>query len=344
MDKHLLKKYFRNQCSLEEIDQVLNWFQTKEGELYFKENLAQDMQQYADDDRLLLYPDVPSKEMLERIRRSKKGRKNSFEKGHRLWPVRLAVALLICAVLAGAGYFLLQSDAGAIEPEQETSLRTIITQQDQHRLVTLSEGTQIRLNSNSRIEIPHYFPRDERTVTLEGEAWFDVSEDKNRPFIIQAGQASIRVLGTEFNVKIDESAKNVQIAVAEGRVSLNNTMDMSGSSAILTENTFAVLHSDSREILIERTPVDNYMSWISGKLFFYNEPLWTVSRTIERLYNISFDFENEFLKSLPLSTNMTRDNLPEVLDIIAKTLGISYSLENNTVTWKVNINPKTTTQ
>lgn len=343
MDRELLRKYFRNQCTLEEIEEVLNWFQTKEGRHYFEENLDLDMQQYADDERLLLYPDVPTDEILKRIRQSKKAQTKTFNKERRFWPIRIAASLLICAVLAGIGYVSFLSDTGPVATEQD-SIRTISTQQDQHRLMTLSDGTQIRLNSNSSIEIPKHFPPNERVVSLSGEAWFDVASDENRPFRIRAGQATIQVLGTEFNVRMDEIAQNIQVAVAEGTVTLKNSMDENGRGAILTKNTLGVLNINTREILIEQTPVDNYMSWISGKLFFYNDPLWTVSRYIERLYNVSIHFENAYLETLPLSTNIAREDLTDVLNIIAQTLGISYSFENNTVTWKDNENPKPTTQ
>lgn len=345
VDKNLLKKFFRNQCTLEETEQVLSWFQTKEGEQFFKENLDRDMQQYADDDRLLLYPDVPSEKLLQRIRLSKKNvHPPSHKKKKVFWKIKTAVALLICSVLAGTAYFLAQSVQDAAQEEQQVEIRVISTENDQHRLVTLSDGTQIRLNSNSRIEMPRTFGENERTVSLTGEAWFDVAMEENRPFYIQAGQAAIQVLGTEFNVRLDAASQNVQVAVAKGKVSLNDNKEANGSAAILTENTYGVLNSDSREILIERTPVENYMSWISGRLYFYNEPLWIVSRYIERLYNVSFAFENERLRELPLSTNMAREDLPDVLNIIAQTLGIRYTLENNTVTWNDNINPKPSTQ
>jgi ferric-dicitrate binding protein FerR (iron transport regulator) len=240
-----------------------------------------------------------------------------------------------------SGFFPLKSVSAGSSIDQTNLVRTITTQHDQHRLVTLSDGTQIRLNSNSTIKVPNSFSNENRTVTLDGEAWFGVASDEDRPFYIQAGQATIQVLGTEFNVKMDDIAGNVQVAVAEGRVSLNNTNRENESSAILTKNTYAVYNIDSREILIEQTPVENYMSWISGKLFFYNEPLWVVSRYIERLYGVNFQFEQESLKELSLSTNMARESLPDVLDIIAQTLGIGYTLENNTVTWNRNVNPKT---
>lgn len=345
MDKNLLKKFYRNQCSLEEIEQVLNWFQTEEGELYFTENLDRDMHEYADDDQLFLHPEIPSETILQKIRRSKKRTDTHLKKRVQFWQAKVAVVLLICALLGGLGFVLLNTEKGLSETEREISFRTISTQHDQHRLVSLSDGTQIRLNSNSTVNIPLYFSNDERVVTLNGEAWFDVAKDESRPFHIQAGEASIHVLGTEFNVKMDETSGNVEVAVAEGKVSLNKKKETNGRAAILTQNTFAIFNLANREILIEHTPVENYMSWISGKLYFYNEPLWVVSRYIERLYNVSFRFENESLRQLPLSSNMAREDLTNVLEIISKTLGIDYTLERNTVTWKVeNTNPQNLTQ
>lgn len=345
LDKNLLKKFFRNQCTPEEIERVLNWFQTEEGELYFTENLDRDMHEYADDDQLFLHPEIPSDKILQKIRRSKKRNDSRFKNHGRFWQAKVAVILLICALSGGLGYILFNADKKNAETEQEVSFRTISTQHDQHRLVSLSDGTQIRLNSNSTVRIPPYFSDDERVVTLSGEAWFDVAKDESRPFHIQAGQASIQVLGTEFNVKTDKTSGNVEVAVAEGKVSLNNRTETDGRAAILTKNTFAIFNHTNREILIEHTPVENYLSWISGKLYFYSEPLWVVSRYIERLYNVSFQFEEESLRQLPLSSNMAREDLTSVLDIISKTLGIGYTLDGDTVTWKVeNINPQNLTQ
>lgn len=335
MDKQLLQKYFRNQCTIEEIEQVLDWFQTKEGQQYFEENVNLDMHRYAEEERLLLFPDVPSKKILNRIQQTRKKKFQKKDPHNRR--IRAVVALLICSILS-VNYLILNSLEQNNSHEPEITFRTISTSNDQHRLVTLSDGTSVRLNSNSSIEVPEYFPPNERDVKLEGEAWFDVARDENRPFSVQADDATIRVLGTEFNVKVDSLSRNVQIAVAEGRVSLSNKSNKEGRGAILTENTFAILNLDNEEILIEQTQVDNYLSWISGRLYFYNEQLWVVSRYLERIYNVNFRFEEEQLKNLPLSTDFAKDDLIPVLDIIGKTLRIDYHYENETVLWKETTN------
>lgn len=327
LDKELLQKFFRNRCTHEETEQVYSWFETPDGQEYLNQKTERDMHRYADDENLLLYPDVPSDQLFARIQRTKQQKR--VKPGHNGWWVKAAVAVLMIGVLTGS-YFLIQ-------PATETAgtaivqTRQITTGSDQHRLVTLNDGTQIRLNSNSSIEVPEQFPQDIRELTLTGEAWFSVSEDADRPFIVHANNLTVRVLGTEFNIKIDNHARNIQVAVAEGRVALNSSrgIDSEKMEAILSRNTFALYNTQNDEILIESTPITNYMSWMSGRLHFYDDPFWQVSRYIERLYNVQVQFDEQPLNYLTLSLDIAKDELTPVLDIIAQTLSLEYRYNEN---------------
>lgn len=305
---------------------VLDWFQTEEGQAYLNWRLDRDMERYSEEENLVLQPEVPSEEMLANIlKKNKMARLNCHlysNSRNRRW-LSVAIVLIICSVLAGTGYILVNTLPDSGDGAPEVTYRTITTFEDQHRLVTLGDDTQIRLNSNSSLVLPETFSDSERTVTLTGEAFFSVSSDENRPFLVQVEGALIRVLGTEFNVKVDDTDR-VQVAVSEGRVSLSGSKNIEGTGAILTENTFAQYHVDSGEILIEQTPVLNYLSWISGDLYFQNEPLWGVSRYLERLYGVSVRFETESLRDYSISANVRSRRLTEVLDIITQTLGITY--------------------
>lgn len=295
------------------------------------------MQHYAEEENLLLFPDVPTDRILRKIKSSRDQR---FDKRHNYkWMIRAAVILLIFSILGGS-YLVMQFSDDTGEQIAEQKFRTISTQEDQHRLITLSEGTQIRMNSNSSIVLPETFSEDSRTVSLKGEAWFNVAKDETKPFLIQAEQAQIRVIGTEFNVKIDTLARHVQVAVAEGKVSLNH-LNRSGNSAILTKNSFAIYNLVNEEILIEQTPVENYLSWINGRLTFYNDPLWQVSRYLERLYNVRIRFDEPHLSHLALSLDIAKNDLESVLEIIANTLNLQYSYKEhkNDVLWTKPSNP-----
>lgn len=331
LNRQLLKKFFRNQCNPEELEQVYDWFQTKEGAEYLDKKLERDMHHYAEEENLLLFPDVPTDQMLQKIRKKRSQCSNQQDKYK--WIVRTAVALLIFSVL-GSSYLILQFTNPVDEQITKQEFRTISTQEDQHRLITLSEGTQIRMNSNSSIVLPEVFSDDLREVHLKGEAWFQVAEDSSKPFVIRADKAQIRVLGTEFNVKVDTLARNVQVAVTEGKVSLNN-VNRSENRAILTKDTFALYNLENDEILIEQAPVINYLSWINGRLTFYNDPLWQVNRFLERKYNVRIRYDQQHLAHLALSLDVAAKDLESILDIIANTLNLqfSYNPDENDVLW-----------
>ncbi|MEX2351793.1 MAG: FecR family protein, partial [Balneolaceae bacterium] len=213
MDKKILQKYFRNQCTLDEVEKVLEWFQTDEGEEYLEKRLNRDLEHYANEENLLLYPDVPTDEMLDAIgRERRKDRFRRIKLSQDAWWSRVAIVLLICGALSAGSYWMFY-DAVQMEGETpEVVYRTLSTMEDQQRLVTLEDGTRIRLNGNSSIEIPETFLGDGREVRLNGEAWFKVERDENRPFSIKADRAVVRVLGTEFNVKVDQNSPHVQVA------------------------------------------------------------------------------------------------------------------------------------
>lgn len=339
LDKELLQKFFRNQCSPEEIKQVYNWFKTSEGKIYFEESLDRDILRYSDDDNLLLTPDVPSAKIFSKIKQT---RSSKFQRKERSsWKTTAAVAAIITISLLSGMLVYLDSDSPEMDLN-EISYRIYSTGDEQHRLISLRDGTQIRLNSNSVVEIPEFFGPQERHVKLDGEAWFQIENDPQKPFTVYADAASIHVLGTEFNVKMDSEARNIQIAVSEGTVAFQSENQHNSESirATLTKNNFALYFPESDEIIIENAPVINYLSWIDGKLLFYNEPLWQVSRTLERLYNHRFVFRDDELRNVTLSADLSRTELPELLNTLSRTLNIEYTIDSSEkkITWTSNIN------
>lgn len=328
MDKELLQKFFRNQCNADEIKQVYNWFQTAEGKAYFENSLDNDVQRYSDDEHLLLFPEVPSNKIFSRINETRAHRLKPVKRS--AWHVKIAVAAIFCVSLL-TGYWLHQTGTLSEESQNEIQYLTFSTLQEQHRIISLSDGSKIRINSNSKLEVPEQFTGSERHVYLDGEAWFQIADDSERPFTVFAGPAVINVLGTEFNVKIDSVAKNIQVAVSEGLVALQSE-PMGNSESIratLSGNNFALYYPEADEIIIENAPVINYLSWIDGKLFFFDDPLWQVSRTLARLYNTPIGFSDDELRNITLSADITRGELTEVLEIIARTLNIQFEIDEH---------------
>ncbi|TVR13175.1 MAG: FecR family protein [Balneolaceae bacterium] len=316
--------------------QVYNWFKTGEGKVYFEDHLDRDICRYSNNDNLLLTPDVPSAKILSKIKQTRRSQSRYQSRNQSGWKVKIAVAAIICIALL-SGTFIYQGSTTAHSMDDEITYRTFSTLDEQHRIISLSDGSQIRLNSNSSLRVPKNFISAKRHVILSGEAWFKIVSDQEKPFSVQTDDATIHVLGTEFNIKMDEAAGNIQIAVSEGVVAFEsgNQIDNEGIRATLSRNNFALYYPGTEEIIIENTSVINYLSWIDGTLFFYDEPLWQISRTLARLYNYEFNFLDENVKQLTLSADLTRDELPELLSIISQTLNIDYEIDSsaNEITW-----------
>src|SRR5699024_6789858 len=165
-----------------------------------------------------------------------------------------------------------------------------------------------------------------RVVTLEGEAYFEVAEDPEHPFVVHANGSTLEVLGTKFNVKAANSADNVQVAVMEGKVSLTEEGAEEAASALLTRNNFGLLDLDGGSITIEQVHAANYKSWATNRLVYSGESLAKVSRQLERLYNVKISFATADLKKMKLTADFERNDLETTITTIANTFDIRYRI------------------
>lgn len=160
--------------------------------------------------------------------------------------------------------------------------------------VVLSDGTEVFLNSDSRLAYPTVFKGKERVVSLEGEAYFNVTKDATRPFIVKSGGVQVRVLGTEFNVK-GYADGNVCVTLVEGKVAVSDTCGLQavemipGQSAQLTPNgTFDV----------EEVDTEAFLYWKEGLFYFDQVTLADMMKEIGRWYNIDIEFRNRTIMNL----------------------------------------------
>lgn len=326
MNQSLIDKYFKDRCSPEELEEVLNWFKTDEGQCYLEKNIEEENSKSIDRSDKFLYPEIESERIYNRIQRSKN---RSSSNKHRVY-LRVASVLLIVGLVTSLLYW------GGIIPKSgavELDLITYIAQPGQHKIVYLSDGSVIRLNAGSKLIVFENFSGDKRKVKLTGEGYFEVAHNPSKPFIVNATGAVIRVLGTKFNVKTDTARNSVQVAVVNGKVSLQEKGVSEDFGAILTKNTFGMLHLFTHEIIIEKTPVSNYLSWMSDRLKFDGQSLREVSRQLERLYDKPIVFKSEQLKKLKLTANIERTDLHDTLNIIAETLGIAFKIRSGKIVW-----------
>lgn len=327
MERRLLSRYFRDECTEEELDKVLEWFQTEEGQVFLDRDMERSDKQLTDDAGSSIYPEVETEKIFNRIQLSKKKEKNS-----RLFGIRVASILLLVATLSSLLYLSGITTTGS-DKDAKPVYTTYATEPDQQKVLTLSDGTRIRLNEGAKLIVPEKFKANIREVDLQGEAYFEVASNKKRPFSVKTEGSVVEVLGTRFNVKADSAANHVQVAVLEGKVALKSGDFENAASAHLNRNHFGILRLSDNQITIENANAENYISWYNNRLRFSGEPLGQVSRQLERLYNVDVEFKNNRLKDLQLTADMEKVGLKEVLATISNTFEIQFRMNEDRVIW-----------
>lgn len=193
--------------------------------------------------------------------------------------------------------------------------------------VELSDGTIVWLNAASRITYPEYFTGNERVVTLEGEAYFQVKHDPAHPFIIHTRNISARVLGTELNVSSYANAIP-HITLIKGRVEVGSATT---GSIILQPGQDARLTGNGN-IEVKNVDTAKYIYWKEGYLYFDNEPLADAMRAIGNWYDVQVVFEKKRLSTLRVHMFCNRHRpVEEALDNLNKIYNLQADYRNNTI-------------
>ncbi|MBT1686133.1 FecR family protein [Dawidia soli] len=199
--------------------------------------------------------------------------------------------------------------------------------------ITLGDGTTVWLNGESTLRYANDFAhQDLREVYLEGEAFFDVAENKHKPFIVHTSDIAIRVLGTAFNVKSYLNDKSVETTLVRGKVSIANQNTPSREPVTLLPNQQATFSKKSQALtLAKAVNTEKYTAWREGWIVFDDLPFSDIKATLERWYNVSIDVQSEHFGSCTFSGKFQNKSLEEILAIFQNTASITYRLEGNRV-------------
>ena len=198
--------------------------------------------------------------------------------------------------------------------------------------VVLSDGTTVYLNSGTELKYPvSFLTKGTREVFVEGEAYFDVNPDSERPFIVNAEALNVEVLGTEFNVLAYPEDGMTDVVLVEGRVGLYADETKSEKTTVLTPGQKGSFDKSEENVFTERVNTTVYTAWRTGELVYRNLPFKNIARKLERHYNINIRLHNEELGEEPFSASFTNKTLEEVLSYFDELYGIEYKIENNQV-------------
>jgi ferric-dicitrate binding protein FerR (iron transport regulator) len=240
---------------------------------------------------------------------------------------RLPESVALVVVLVTAVLWAVRAPAPAAPPVES---RVFTTAPGQQSIVTLTDGSTVHLNADSRLSVAAAFGQSSRVVELVGEAFFDVVPDPQRPFVVASDQARVRVTGTAFGVHAYPEQRRAVVAVAEGSVVLWPAQARADSVVLAAGD---VAQADARSLGRVRrgVPTDPLLSWRSGQLVFDDAPLDAVLRGLARRYalNVSSPLAPE--RADRLNATFGREPVSDVLDAVAAALGLRYVRQGDAV-------------
>ena len=233
--------------------------------------------------------------------------------------MKIAASILILIGLGIAAIYIFNSD--------NTSKTIIASTGDgqKNQKITLSDGSTVTLNHNTQLTYKSNFGKRSRKVSLTGEAFFEIAADASKPFTIDAGKASVKVVGTSFNVITENADSAVEVFVTTGKVMLS---DNSGNPGMVLEpgyiGTMDLNHSGK---ILNQNP--NYMSWKDGKLDYDGQSLEIVFRDLKRVYNMDIKAEDPSILSNPWTSPIISQSSDTIIRIICASFNLSYTKDGN---------------
>jgi transmembrane sensor len=236
----------------------------------------------------------------------------------------LKYAAVVAITLLSAYLFnLLDREEDA--PLVVQSFHTVSAPLGQISEFAFADGTRVWLNSGTTLSIPDSDPKEIRQVKLEGEAFFEVTENKDKPFVVQTGNQEIRVFGTSFNVRSYEGTGFIETTLVEGSlgVSIQNSNEI---QMLRPGEQFRNSLAGGKNIL-QKVDTHHYEAWKEGKLIFRNKPLGEIASDLERWYNVRIKFEQEEIKDYRFSgTILKYKPIDQILEAIKLTSPIRFTI------------------
>lgn len=201
--------------------------------------------------------------------------------------------------------------------------------------ITLSDGTKVWLNSGSTLTFPSRFDKasSNRMVYLEGEAYFDVAEDKSFPFIVNVNDLNIKVLGTEFNVTAYGANNAITTTLIEGSVNLSDE-NQPNNTITLKPNQQGSFDKFNKELVSKKVDVSYFTAWMQNKIVFRGTPMQQILQNIERTYNVSIDNKNEVISNKRFTGEFDVEDIQTVFKVLSTSINFEYEIAQNKITIK----------
>ncbi|MEQ8523620.1 FecR domain-containing protein [Gracilimonas sp.] len=336
-ENQVLINYLLGICTPKELEYVEQWLSQSSDNVRSLEKVLEELHKsdHAHISKNRVKQEVFRKIDSGYITKPSKGKEtiSASPKSHLL--VKTAV-LATAFILAALFTLRLSNTEKSAEIPQATYLQERQLSYGQTSTFRFNDGSIITLNGGSTLRYPEQFDPAKREVYLEGEAFFDIASDKNRPFIVHVGNTTTQVLGTSFNIKAYNNDEMMQVTVVEGKVGVSGRTVYKKENitepVILKENQWATYHHSGQLLEQGEGNVWEQIAWKDQVLIFNDKPFSDVAKMLERWYGVEIILKGEQLQNTKLKGEHKNMSLERVLESIQFILGIEYTIEERIVT------------
>jgi transmembrane sensor len=311
----LIEKYLDNECLPDEkylLEKYLDSFQ-KEG-AGWSDDLHGDKQQKED------------KIYLDLIRRMKHEEKNIIVRAfYSSALVKVAASVAVLFIIAAGIYFF----TGKTEPKADVIAWTErTTVPGEKAIITLNDNSKIVLNAASKIKYPARFAGNKREIYLEGEAFFEVSHDSTKPFLVHTANITTTVLGTKFNVNAYSNDNEISVSLVEGKVKISDQKKTGAEDLIILNPAQRLVYDKEKEISeVANFDQQQETGWKDNILKFNNEPLEKVFTVLERTFGVKFELALKGQAKPKITANFKNESVATITEVLKKLTGLQAKIE-----------------
>jgi ferric-dicitrate binding protein FerR (iron transport regulator) len=249
--------------------------------------------------------------------------------------IRLAVSSAAAIVLLLMTVFYVSHYATHNNKENTLSYNEINVPLGSKSQITLVDGTRVWLNAGSKLRYPIHFGEKSREVYLEGEGFFDVTHNSQKSFLVKTTGITIKVYGTQFNVKAYGEEENIITTLVKGSITIEVNKGK-GSPMYLKPNETAIFSKSITDKLLIKAQdkIESITSWKDNRWIIEGETLGNLATMLERKYNVKIEIVSEELKNYKFTGILTDESFEQVMKIIQLTIPVQFTINHKFVTIK----------
>lgn len=320
LNEDILRKYLMGECSEDELTEVSAWVRESDEharQLFRMEEVFQlgKLNSHTMEQRMAL----AEKKLYKRLKEEPNKQGKLIRMHH--WMKYAAAIAVILLIGGGAAFWFYQND---------TKMMVAVADEGIVKEVTLPDGTKVWLNNAATLTYPETFSEKERNVRLEGEAYFEVTKNRHKPFIVESDVMRVRVLGTTFNFKSDKNCRVAEATLLEGEIEVRGNQEE--GQIILSPGQRAELNKSTGRLTVKQVDAKLDAVWHDDLIPFEKANIFAITKVLERFYDVKIIISPDIQADKTYSGVLKKKSTIEsVLKSLQNSIPIHFKIEGSNI-------------